>query len=202
MCFFFKQKTAYDMRISDWSSDVCSSDLFDVLELGIMTAVIYLEQTPGETVKRVAGKHASRPFHIPMDEGGYTQEELTDAIDTLDQSGKIIFGGNFTASSWPDIRARVRYLAVSKGVKIVYLDNLTALIDTNNERASVETIVKEISLLAQELGIIIIVVSHLATPEGKPHEEGGRVMLKHFKGSRAIAAWFHYAFGQIGRAHV
>src|SRR3546814_7051482 len=34
--FFFKQKTAYEMRISDWSSDVCSSDLgtepaFDVV---------------------------------------------------------------------------------------------------------------------------------------------------------------------------
>src|SRR3546814_14093704 len=28
VCFFFKQKTAYEMRISDWSSDVCSSDLF------------------------------------------------------------------------------------------------------------------------------------------------------------------------------
>src|SRR3546814_4180166 len=29
MCFFFfKQKTAYEMRISDWSSDVCSSDRF------------------------------------------------------------------------------------------------------------------------------------------------------------------------------
>src|SRR3546814_7784279 len=27
--FFFKQKTAYEMRISDWSSDVCSSDLPD-----------------------------------------------------------------------------------------------------------------------------------------------------------------------------
>src|SRR3546814_2185424 len=27
MIFFFKQKTAYEMRISDWSSDVCSSDL-------------------------------------------------------------------------------------------------------------------------------------------------------------------------------
>src|SRR3546814_2187613 len=27
--FFFKQKTAYDMRISDWSSDVCSSDLIE-----------------------------------------------------------------------------------------------------------------------------------------------------------------------------
>src|SRR3546814_9502686 len=28
--FFFKQKTAYEMRISDWSSDVCSSDLSPV----------------------------------------------------------------------------------------------------------------------------------------------------------------------------
>src|SRR3546814_2319684 len=28
LVFFFKQKTAYEMRISDWSSDVCSSDLF------------------------------------------------------------------------------------------------------------------------------------------------------------------------------
>src|SRR3546814_1063067 len=30
--FFFKQKTAYDMRISDWSSDVCSSDLRNLVK--------------------------------------------------------------------------------------------------------------------------------------------------------------------------
>src|SRR3546814_17107592 len=29
LVFFFKQKTAYEMRISDWSSDVCSSDLLE-----------------------------------------------------------------------------------------------------------------------------------------------------------------------------
>src|SRR3546814_3192536 len=32
--FFFKQKTAYEMRISDWSSDVCSSDLLQVAGAG------------------------------------------------------------------------------------------------------------------------------------------------------------------------
>src|SRR3546814_4514891 len=32
--FFFKQKTAYEMRISDWSSDVCSSDLLAFGDLG------------------------------------------------------------------------------------------------------------------------------------------------------------------------
>src|SRR3546814_9356620 len=41
--FFFKQKTAYEMRISDWSSDVCSSDLrafgrSDRTERGILPA--------------------------------------------------------------------------------------------------------------------------------------------------------------------
>src|SRR3546814_10250481 len=30
---FFKQKTAYEMRISDWRSDVCSSDLLDALDV-------------------------------------------------------------------------------------------------------------------------------------------------------------------------
>src|SRR3546814_2430777 len=35
--FFFKQKTAYEMRISDWSSDVCSSDLH--------CAVTFLDQS-------------------------------------------------------------------------------------------------------------------------------------------------------------
>src|SRR3546814_10314617 len=30
--FFFKQKTAYEMRISDWSSDVCSSDLSENID--------------------------------------------------------------------------------------------------------------------------------------------------------------------------
>src|SRR3546814_5085790 len=32
MFFFFKQKTAYEMRISDWSSDVCSSDLVEAYQ--------------------------------------------------------------------------------------------------------------------------------------------------------------------------
>src|SRR3546814_1677742 len=34
--FFFKQKTAYEMLISDWSSDVCSSDLFDIHNVSAM----------------------------------------------------------------------------------------------------------------------------------------------------------------------
>src|SRR3546814_20030529 len=36
--FFFKQKTAYEMRISDWSSDVCSSDLLPAADFHALMA--------------------------------------------------------------------------------------------------------------------------------------------------------------------
>src|SRR3546814_5527028 len=48
MCFFFfKQKTAYEMRISDWSSDVCSSDLFrsGIIKHGAKLLFAYAEAT-------------------------------------------------------------------------------------------------------------------------------------------------------------
>src|SRR3546814_10906266 len=39
--FFFKQKTAYEMRISDWSSDVCSSDLGVLFLLQNLATVLF-----------------------------------------------------------------------------------------------------------------------------------------------------------------
>src|SRR3546814_2001762 len=47
--FFFKQKTAYEMRISDWSSDVCSSDLFKRF---IVDAEVLTEQSCDATALR------------------------------------------------------------------------------------------------------------------------------------------------------
>src|SRR3546814_1520973 len=51
LIFFFKQKTAYDIRISDWSSDVCSSDLplltrkLTSYSLGLYGSRQYLEES-------------------------------------------------------------------------------------------------------------------------------------------------------------
>src|SRR3546814_9286231 len=43
--FCFKQKTAYEMRISDWSSDVCSSDLALLLGIGAQASSVRQVQT-------------------------------------------------------------------------------------------------------------------------------------------------------------
>src|SRR3546814_17209715 len=47
--FFFKQKTAYEMRISDWSSDVCSSDL--VVDAGYTDKTIRIENAQPAMMK-------------------------------------------------------------------------------------------------------------------------------------------------------
>src|SRR3546814_4630813 len=58
--FFFKQKTAYEMRISDWSSDVCSSDL--ILAVGQFNSVPHREIDPRITLARdIAVAVASKP---------------------------------------------------------------------------------------------------------------------------------------------
>src|SRR3546814_4217984 len=44
MFFFVKQKTAYEMRISDWSSDVCSSDLYDRVVHGESAYFVWLNR--------------------------------------------------------------------------------------------------------------------------------------------------------------
>src|SRR3546814_2756373 len=68
--FFFKQKTAYDVRISDWSSDVCSSDLDHAgIEQVLAAAVeqlgglhIAVNTAGGGTVAKTLGKNGPHPI--------------------------------------------------------------------------------------------------------------------------------------------
>src|SRR3546814_5099909 len=60
--FFFKQKTAYEMRISDWSSDVCSSDLARQLVrdlFDLIAAKLRLDAVVNYDLVENAGDHGS-----------------------------------------------------------------------------------------------------------------------------------------------
>src|SRR3546814_3289475 len=70
--FVFKQKTAYDVRISDWSSDVCSSDLGDASPEGgaVAEGIARFQQVVdwnGEAVERKwAGLRSFAPDRLPV----------------------------------------------------------------------------------------------------------------------------------------
>src|SRR3546814_18383315 len=73
--FFFKQKTAYEMRISDWSSDVCSSDLAE------LKAIQEFAKTQG--VEAVACEHWGK--------GSEGTEELAHKVVALADGGTANF---------------------------------------------------------------------------------------------------------------
>src|SRR3546814_9205693 len=55
--FFFKQKTAYEMRISDWSSDVCSSDLSHPQDAGHGQPGVVVENRARNAAEEGEGRH-------------------------------------------------------------------------------------------------------------------------------------------------
>lgn len=164
---------------------------YDVVTLKEPVGLFFLEQKPAETIKRIAGKVAGKRFHVP--DGSWKPEELVETLKSL--QGKITLYDNFGSTDWEIIKSKIRYMAIAQKVKLFYLDHLTALADPADERGSLELIMQELSMLANELSICITFVSHLATPAGAPHEEGGRVTIRHFKGSRAIGFWSYFMIG-------
>src|SRR3546814_8166295 len=80
--FFFKQKTAYEMRISDWSSDVCSSDL-DAEQRGRELA------WPGEDLVGGVGRFPVHQLHaanLEQRQHGDRHHDDADAADPLQRS--------------------------------------------------------------------------------------------------------------------
>jgi twinkle protein len=167
---------------------------WDISELNEKVGVIYLEQPVVETAQRVAGKLDGKLYHIPG--ANWTRDDYLASIDRLEARQQLYMMEHFGAKDWQSVKGIIRYFAKRYGIKMIYLDHLTALAaNEQDERRALDGIMADMAGLAQSDGLIIHFVSHLTTPEGKPHEEGGRVMEKHFTGSRAIARWSHYMFG-------
>src|SRR3546814_2984854 len=71
--FFFKQKTAYEMRISDWSSDVCSSDLLEAR--GIPAVLVTVAATDGSAPREAGTKMVVTETDSFATIGGGTRSE-------------------------------------------------------------------------------------------------------------------------------
>src|SRR3546814_7401347 len=91
--FFFKQKTAYEMRISDWSSDVCSSDL---------VVVVWKLDRLSRSLKDML--HIMERIEL----AGAGFRSLTEAIDTTTAAGRMMMQmvGSFAEFERAMIRER------------------------------------------------------------------------------------------------
>ena len=155
--------------------------------------LVFLEEPPAHTLKTLAGKMDGVRYHVP--DVTYNEDDLRRTVRSLD--GRVFLYDHFGSMSWDTVKDKMRYMVRALGVRDLFLDHLTALAASveTDERKAIDAIMADLSSLAQELDATIYYISHLTRPEGKPHEEGGRVQEKHFRGSGAIGFWSHFLFG-------
>src|SRR3546814_6900912 len=105
--FFFKQKTAYELRISDWSSDVCSSDLVVMPKrLPEIVPLLVTLLTPPDRVMPASGG-ASKPRLPPLPRivPALVIAAAPSSIWTPDSEPSIVASASLstTTASWPDV---------------------------------------------------------------------------------------------------
>src|SRR3546814_7545832 len=90
--FFFKQKTAYELRISDWSSDVCSSDLHGAPQARLRRAAPFHFAPPG-AARRLRGplRSFSPPTPASGEPWGFRSEEHTSELQSLMRISYAVF---------------------------------------------------------------------------------------------------------------
>ena len=152
-----------------------------------------LEQSKKETLLRIAGKLDGQHYHLPNQT--FDKDNLKETVHSM--QNKLYMFDNFGSIEWEVIREKIRYMCHNYGVRIFYIDNLTALnAHASDERRNLDALMAQVATLAKELDIWILLVSHLNPPKsGASHEAGGKVEQNQFTGSRAIMRWAFFMMG-------
>lgn len=159
-------------------------------------AVIALEEPTHHSAKTLAGVLDGKRYHVPGVQ--YDESRLRSTLQSM--RGRVYLYDHFGGATYETIVEKIRYMRHAYGIRDFFLDHLTALASTmgDDERKAIDKMMAELSALMIELDSTLYYISHLTTPEGKSHEEGGRVLERHLRGSRAIAYWSHFIFALEG----
>lgn len=154
-----------------------------------------LEETVGNSIKNIAGKSANIPFHRP--DIDYDPALLRE--EAMKYDGKLHLYRNFGQNDWDDIKQCIRFWVVERGVKFIFLDNITCLVShltPSEQNTEISRIASELSGMCNELEFTTFVFSHLNAPSGgAPHEEGGQVKEVQFTGSRSLMRYCQVILG-------
>jgi twinkle protein len=146
------------------------------------------ENAKRKTLKTLGGMAIGKRVHVPGVE--FDVEELRSAMEEMDPY--LFMYDHFGAKDWSGIKDIIRHMVLGEGIEDVFLDNLTALLAfAEDDRKELDGIMADLASLVEQHHFTLHYISHLTTPDGKAHEEGGRVLAKQFTGGRAIARWSH-----------
>ena len=152
---------------------------------------IFLEENVTKTAQAYVALHNNvRLKSLRADPNILTEEAWDKTLkDVL--HNRMYFYDHFGSMDSDRLLSKMRYMRTVLGCHFVILDHISIVISgqessSEGERKDIDRLMTKLRSLVEETGLGVIAIVHLKQPEGKPHEEGGRVTLSQLRGSGAL----------------
>jgi twinkle protein len=129
---------------------------------------------------------------LHLDKDLATPEERRAAYNATVGSGRFYLYDHWGSTDSDNLMNKIRYMVRGLGCTTIVLDHISIVVsgisasEEGDERRLIDNTMTRLRSLVQELNFRCFVVAHLKSIEGKPHEEGARVTLGHFRGSKSL----------------
>lgn len=152
---------------------------------------IYLEENLKKTSQGYVAIHNNVPLgDLRRNPKLLTPEQWEKSLDEVVRQ-RMFFYDHFGSLEADNLLSKIRYLRVGLGCNFVVLDHISIVVSGSEgsgegERRDIDKLMTNLRSLIEQTGLGVIAIVHLKQPEGKPHEEGGRVTLSQLRGSGSL----------------
>lgn len=156
--------------------------------LGVMA----LEESSERNALRYIGINLNKPVHIPSVYDSVPEAEMRAAFEAVVGDEKWFIYDHFGSTDIDTLIAKLRYMVVALGVRVVVLDHISIVVSgldeiDESERKTIDRLMTRLRSLIQETRVTVLAVVHLKRPEkGKSYNEGRQVSLTDLRGSGSL----------------
>jgi twinkle protein len=158
---------------------------------GLVIGNVYLEESKEKTAQAYIAIDQDVPLgKLRAEPGCITKEQWAQSYEKVIKE-RMFFYDHFGSLESDRLISKLRYMAIVLKVDFIVLDHISIVISgqeggSGDERKDIDRLMTSLRSLVEETGVGIIAIVHLKQPEGKPHEEGGRVTLSQLRGSGGL----------------
>lgn len=157
---------------------------------GLKIGNVFLEESNEKTAQAYIGIHNNIALkNLRYDPSILSDDVWTSSLEAV-VHGKMWFYDHFGSLGSDALMLKLRYLATVIKVDFIVLDHISIVVSgvesSQGERKDIDVLMTKLRSLVEETGVGIIAIVHLNQPEGKPHEEGGRITLRNLRGSGGL----------------
>ena len=152
---------------------------------------VYLEESYRKTAQGYVAIRNNIPLgRLRADHTLLSEAQWKESLDAVVRS-RMLFYDHFGSLGSSHLLGKLRYMAVVERCDFIVLDHISIVISgevssSEGERRDIDVFMTRMRMLIEETGVGVIGIVHLKQPEGKAHEEGGRVTLSHLRGSGSL----------------